>query len=502
MPQLKEPATVIAALALAIAIVLFLWPTPSPDWRAAHETDLAAIRAVLENDHPGAIDSNDLAFTKWLNHGVAAAQVREESITSGAAYLASLAAYTTGFRDTHLIVEPTFKREPKRWPGFIVARRGTDIVVVDRDAADQAAPPQGAIVNRCDGSDIHTLVKQRVLPCGFDQRVPANRARAVAELFLDGGNPFAPAPASCVFAIGGTEKALKLTYRKLPKDFAQRYEAALFGAAAPFGWSEPADGVVWIGLPSFDYGEKNAARLRKVVDKLASDAERVRHGRAIIFDVRGNAGGSSLWGDEIRDILWYPEDVAKYAPPDPSGVDWRASPDNRDYMLGLISEVIPKVGSQSPVGLNLTRVARGLNEAVEQKKPYWREGNPTPGPGGGLTRRRPREAKPLFPVKVIIVSNGSCASACLDFADRILQMPGTHIVGFATAGDGLYTESRSITLPSGKAVLHFPMKVYRGRPRGDMEYYEPDIAYDGPWTTAKVRQWLLMLIDDEKLDRK
>lgn len=78
-------------------------------------------------------------------------------------------------------------------------------------------------------------------------------------------------------------------------------------------------------------------------------------------------------------------------------------------------------------------------------------------------------------------------------------MPGTFIVGFATAGDGLYTETRSVTLPSSYAVLHFPMKVYRGRPRGDMEYYEPDIAYDGAWTEPPLQSWVLGLIDDEKL---
>lgn len=526
MSHLKfSPLLLLGALAAVALGVLVSQKPPAIDWRGIHEAHPAALHNLLSQNHPGAIE--DAALARWLKIGRVEAEARESRVTDRAAYLASLTAYAQGFRDPHVAIEPAQPLPPPRWPGFIVSLRAGKPTVVDRDAKDAHAPPLGAVIESCDGARVAALVKERVLPYGYDQRVPANRVRAVTALFLDGGNPFAPAPASCVIVpppsrtgnapgksgasalpaeVPGAMQTpntiattVKLTYRATPKDFSARHDAAQFGPAAPTGWRQPAPGVVWIGLPSFDYGEANAKALRPVIDRLAADAERVRQGRAIVFDVRGNTGGSSLWAEEIRNILWYPETIAKYGPPDPSAVDWRASPGNRDFMLDLISQVIPKVGSQSAVGLNLTRIARGLSEAVDAKQTFWREGNPTPPKGGGLTQRRPKREPPAFPAKVIILSNGSCASACLDFADRILQMPGTFIVGFATAGDGLYTETRSITLPSGHAVLHFPMKVYRGRPRGDMEYYEPDIAYDGPWTEPALRTWMLDLIDDEKL---
>lgn len=504
-PILSKPVLVsAAAVALALLFIALVasWQTRTTDWPAAHAADAAAIRDAVRANHPGATDNTDPLFARWLEEGATGAAAREGDIKDRAGHLYSLTAYATGFGDTHLSVEPNFAPSPPQWPGFIVGLRNGKAVVLDRDANAATAPPLGAVIETCDGMSVATLVATHVLPFGFDQRVPANRARAVAELFVDRGNSLSPRAKACVVTAGGKSTTLKLTYSVVPKDFGQRFNAALFGSPTKLGWSEPAPGVAWIGIPSFDYDEANATRLRKVIDRLSADASRIKQGRAIVFDVRGNTGGSSLWGDEIRNILWYPEQIAKHAPPDPSGVDWRASAGNRDHMLDLISQVIPKVGSQSGVGLALTRIARGLSEAVDQKKSYWREGNANPPPEGGLTKRRPKGEPALFPAKVIILSNGSCASACLDFADRILQMPGTYLVGFATSGDGQYTESRAIPLPSGYATLHLPMKVYRGRPRGNMEVYEPDLRYDGAWTDAPVRKWVLDVIEEGRLDPK
>ena len=40
-----------------------------------------------------------------------------------------------------------------------------------------------------------------------------------------------------------------------------------------------------------------------------------------------------------------------------------------------------------------------------------------PGPTGGLTLKRPKSGTPPFPAKVYFLSNGSCGSTCLNFAD-------------------------------------------------------------------------------------
>jgi hypothetical protein len=93
-----------------------------------------------------------------------------------------------------------------------------------------------------------------------------------------------------------------------------------------------------------------------------------------------------------------------------------------------------------------------------------------------------------------MLSNGTCGSSCLNFADTVLFVPGVKLIGSATSGDGPYMEVREVTLPSGLVTLTIPQKVWRGMGRGSLEAYEPDVAYDGAWDDASVRAWVMELI--------
>ena len=50
-------------------------------------------------------------------------------------------------------------------------------------------------------------------------------------------------------------------------------------------------------------------------------------------------------------------------------------------------------------------------------------------------------------------------------------------------------------LPSGLTELVLPQAVTRGRGRGALEAYEPDIPYEGAWDDASVRSWVQSLIE-------
>ena len=93
------------------------------------------------------------------------------------------------------------------------------------------------------------------------------------------------------------------------------------------------------------------------------------------------------------------------------------------------------------------------------------------------------------------LSNGTCGSSCLNFADTVLFVPGVKLIGSATAGDGPYMEVRDVTLPSGLVRITIPQKVWRGMGRGALEAYEPDVSYDGAWDDASVRAWVTQLIE-------
>jgi hypothetical protein len=59
----------------------------------------------------------------------------------------------------------------------------------------------------------------------------------------------------------------------------------------------------------------------------------------------------------------------------------------------------------------------------------------------------------------------------------------TVIVGSPTASDSTYIEVRSDPLPSGFGATIIPMKIWVNRPRGNGQFYTPDIIVnDLEWT--------------------
>src|SRR5690606_12075864 len=114
--------------------------------------------------------------------------------------------------------------------------------------------------------------------------------------------------------------------------------------------------------------------------------------------------------------------------------------------------LIEQFGAESEIGQWAIRIRDEVSAAVERGQPIWRQredGQDGPIPvGGGLTQRRPQGASPL-PAQVYVLSNGTCASACLDFSDIVLHVPGVRLIGADTAADGLLMEVRQQQLSSG-----------------------------------------------------
>ena len=95
-----------------------------------------------------------------------------------------------------------------------------------------------------------------------------------------------------------------------------------------------------------------------------------------------------------------------------------------------------------------------------------------------------------------MLSNGTCGSSCLNFADVVLMVPGVKLIGSSTAADGALMEVRDGKMPSGLGGISIPMKVERGAGRAPLEYYAPDVAYDGLWSDAAVRAWVLGVVGE------
>lgn len=495
------------ALALLVAVAALAAPAGAREppstpegWRALALSDLDAARGILHTQTPIPYDTENPEYPAWLEQGYVVAREYAEEARDESGYFFALSRYLNGFRDPHINVSPSGSLPSPRWPGFVAASRAGGAIVVMRDETDAAAPPIGAQILGCEGKSLEALAEERIFPYTLNGAIALDRRRAITRLFMDRGIPGAPAPAACRIAHDGAERDVTLQWRALPENedaYWSAYQTAATGSAAEWGVSEPAPGVVWIGIPTFASGSETAPRLEQLVQDIEARGIAMRNGRAIVIDVRGNGGGNSEWADRIAAAV-FGDRVARRAQRASSGesaIDWRASPENIAYWREWLNEVaIPEFGERSDAVTFAQDAIEGMQGALNRNPPLWRQGAERVGQSGGLTQRRPRHGPSAFPARVYLLSNGTCGSSCLNFADTVLFVPGVQLVGSDTSGDGPYMEVRSVTLPSGLARLTIPQKVWRGMGRGALEAYQADIAYDGAWDDASVRAWMMGLI--------
>jgi hypothetical protein len=463
--------------------------TEAARWRALTIADVDGMHALLRDHTPIPFDQENPAYARWLEEGHHGARARAADVTDEAGYIYTLNAYANGFRDPHIAVKVNQPRIAG-WPGFVAVAQGDSVVVAQRDDSDPHAPEVGARIESCDGQKPSALVKSRVSP--FARAAGLPERWSVPDLFLDLQNPFVPLAESCSVRMGGEVKDIKLQWRRVsgvPQTFGSDLTTAVFGQAATWGLTEPAPGVFWIGIPTFQHAERE--ELRKLVDAVKARGNEMRNARAIVIDTRGNFGGTTIWADQIAEAIFTPRVLKAATHERRMATDLRSSPENishlRDFISGLQGSDVKQDRRHFESRL------KGIERAAKSDPPLLRVGSRKTSPSGGITTQRPHGAASPFPSEVYFLSSGSCSSTCLIFADKVLMVPGVRLIGSATSGDTPYGEVRREKLPSGLTELVLPQAVTRGRGRGALEAYQPDIPYDGAWDDASVRAWVMSL---------
>jgi hypothetical protein len=475
-------------------------PKTAADWAAVTRQDLAAARRYLEQNSPIPFDAENPQLERWMVTGYEQALARSQQVTNLPGYSATMLGYINGFQDPHIQFGVDGKPPQGRWPGFIVSRRGDVGEIIDRDEGP-GVPAVGTKVLGCDGKSLDQLAAERILPFRFNSDIPPQRRAAVTRLFLDRQNPFGPPPQVCDMEINGKRQAVALNWHDLPQDeeaWSKRYAVATFGPEAPWGVSEPAPGVTWIGVPTFSSGDDTAPKLDALIKQAEARGIAMRQGKAIIIDVRGNGGGNSSWADKLAAAVFTQAVLDVHpAPARESAIDWRASADNGAYWHDWSAQMAKEFGPYSWNRLESLLIGRQLARFANSNPPIWRFGSCKPSRSGGWSKQRPQGPSP-FPAKVYMLSDGNCGSSCLNFADEVLMVPGVKLIGSSTSADGALMEVRDVKLPSTFSGMTIPQKVERGAGRAPMEAYAADVAYDGLWSDEAVRAWVMGLVADGK----
>jgi hypothetical protein len=481
-------AAVLPALALAMSSAQAADPAvPMPgtpaEWRAAAMRDIAAGYQVTLANHAGAIDPHNPAFLDNLK----AAKEYGESLAArtgdSSAYYAALLGFSNRIHDGHAGVYPTFDIadvKPLQWPGFVAAWRG-DLFVY---AAEEGAARQGERIVSCDGKPVRRLLEENVFSVFGRINEEGQWWSQSRNLFLDFGNPFISRPQRCLFELDGQQTMRTLTWRVAPASATASGRESVAGDALPVGLTEPRKNLFWVAMPTFQPSEKERADYRAIYRQVETGRARFLKADAVVIDLRRNQGGSSLWSYDFAAALWGEGRVKRRSDARSAGEEvwYRASADNVGYFQKMTAAMTAE--GETATAAWAGEIAAHLRTAQADRQPYYVKKEAAAAAPAHPELDQPGDPAP-FTRPVYVIVPGNCASACLDALDYFKLFPNTKLIGAPSSADSTYMEVRIEKLPGGLARVIVPTKLYVNRPRGNGEFYRPDIPVTAlQWTTA------------------
>ena len=492
-PPRVDRTRIFALLALPLVLcggALLAATQPRPrDWAETAADDLHFIRAILRENHPGPVDPENSGFREWYRRGFEKALERVRRARDFAGYFFSINYYMAGFRDGHLgaLGERHLEdhlaesRLARRWPGFVVGYDDGRFTVRLVEGKGAQRPAVGDRLVACDGRPAAEMAEETIGDYVGLWFLPGERSLLGPLLLIDEGNPFVRMPRRCTFESASGRRTLPLTWVSIGgKELLAKLPAA--GDADPR--LRRIGDAFWITIPTFDLGDpRSGAALGKLTAEVRAEASAIRSSRVVVFDVRGNRGGSSEAGNALLAAIWG-EGFIEETQPRPTAIDWRLSGGNIRFLRDANLRTLRRqFGDESPQARSYEELVKAMEGALARGDVFYRETPPAPAPAAD------RVGVSAIPV---LLTDNVCASACLDFADVVRRLPGAEHVGKETSADAVSIDNRALALPSGLGFVGFSMKVYRGRIRGNNEPYRPARVWPGDIRdTPALEKWIL-----------
>jgi hypothetical protein len=485
--------TVLAAMALFAAGAACAAPDPDDDaarWREMARADLDAVHARIVEAHPGVIDAANPGFNTWVGQGYEDAKAYLPYVVSYDTAMAVVRYYTTGFDDGHLVYSDDIREDfPILVTGWNIAwEDGRYVVHASLPDWSVPLPPVGATWTGCDGLAAEDVLQDRVGPFSSRRAGDSHRNSRMLGLWLR--RPVAQDLRQCTFTTAAGEP-LMLPVAYQPVTTGQFFDALAQthdGSARAANAFDVHDRVLWVRAGNFHLREESGDR--QELEAMLAGLAQVRDIDAIVFDARGNRGGDSSIGDRIFAAatggLDYDQTDLEALPR--YFAQWRVS----DFLVrstdGWIEEMTRLYGADSPRVADQVAfrdrviAARAAGESwVEQDAGRTLTRADVVARHGHLHR---------FDAKVALLTDGECVSACLDFADIVLQVPGVVHVGQTTGADSVYLVGSRSRMPSGNTLV-MPVKVWRNRTRGNNQALVPDVPVDLAGDEITVRRDVL-----------
>jgi hypothetical protein len=443
------------------------------DWATTLRLDATALHDSIAANHPGPANPDDPGFADRNDAQLELALRRARTAKSFADYFYAMRQYVASFNDGHLEFG-VFGNTPEdyRWPGFLT-KYDSDGVQRVFVAEDWGTVPVGARLIGCDGKSADQVSAEIVGSIVGRWSLLSQRRQFGFLTFTNTTNPYVMHPSRCTFEFDGKTQTVELDWH--PIDHTVLFKKVITKRETRnVDLRTLPDGTRWLTLPTFNGDPESDAgkRLTAILKQLDSSGDEVRNAPAVVLDLRGNGGGSSDWSYQIARRIWGEGSLAA-VPRENVSVMWRASPANLETIRLSYEQRGKSDGLSSEIREWYEDTLAGLDGAIKAGQPVWRA-----PPDSADTNARHALARYRPKAKIILVTDASCMSACLDAVDLWRSLGAIH-VGQETSADTLYMEVRQDRLPSKLGMITLPMKVYRGRSRGSNEPVKPHFEFPG-----------------------
>lgn len=450
-------------------------------WKLLAKKDLHSIYREIQDNHPAFAEKNpsDPRFALWVDLGMDQAMEKAEKVSSFAAYRAVLQFYIQGFEDPFLRLRFLVDLSKLLWPGIALAYEKEHHVVKYRAKDDEGflrLPPLGAKLLSCNGKTPSQLMNDQVYPFLGNSNFLINRVLFSPYLGLVyEHHPWVKPLQDCLFEKDGKGDYYRLSYLPLDKSrWKKIYKKVLENNQMEdhfFSLKEFYPGHFWIRLPTFSPSQEEKTNLEYLLSRLHF----LQNERVIVFDLRGNRGGDSYWGDLILEAL-YGQDFLSwvfYPFEKEYGKDFRVSQGNQKWF-----EYMGKVERAN----RMRRVIKSGQTLLRDTLPY--------------LKPFPKELTNPVKAQVVLLTDMWNQGNTLLFIDKLLMIKNILHVGQPTAGNTPYGDPRqAILLPSSLVLLDLPTSVSYGLERKSGQIHIPKHLYHGDIVKTKpLQNWILELL--------
>lgn len=487
------PVAATAALTLALGA----GSVSAQNFQALARQDLQAAHDELAANHPAPVVPGQASdtFRAWLDAGLQDALSKVGQSNSGSSHAYLLRYYAAGFRDSNIVIRPSYETSADRftatsWPGLATGWRNGQYVVTYVQPGVRGLPPVGAVVTECNLTPIEEYSRNKLDLWEGDLNTEAGRITSAPYLLWNRNNPYAGGtPSTCKFKVGNRrERDFDLKpVPVVPANLEAAYRATLYTPGATPLSIETVNGRPWINVHSFADDAGWDAFNTQLQGQLAA----IQGPQGFVLDLRGGSGSSNLGstarGYGVLNRIWTSEFTQSRQP---TGGDftYRATPGNRQWYADVIGRMQQdaRFVYEAPQVIEQTQaVLAAFDAAIAAGQPSFTQPQ-------AATAADAAAANPVQGPVIVLVDAG-CSGGCLDTLDLVSRLPNVRIAGSTTAADSIFIEQTVQRLPSTYADLSYGHKAWTSRQRGNNQPFIPaqGLAYTGdPVDETAVRAWV------------